>query len=46
MKHFYAGTFINREDLKSVGIEYPVKLEYYKTKTNEETTRRNHWWRI
>ena len=37
MKHFYAGTFINREDLKSVGIEYPVKLEYYKTKTNEET---------
>lgn len=31
MKHFYAGTFINREDLKSVGIEYPIKLEYYKT---------------
>lgn len=32
MKHFYAGTFINRQDLKSVGIEYPIKLEYYKTK--------------
>ncbi len=31
MKHFYAGTFINREDLKRVGIEYPIKLEYYKT---------------
>lgn len=36
MKHFYAGTFINRDDLKSVGIEYPVKLEYYKTKSNRE----------
>lgn len=32
MKHFYAGTFINRQDLKNVGIEYPIKLEYYKTK--------------
>lgn len=36
MKNFYAGTFINRDDLKSVGIEYPVKLEYYKTKPNIE----------
>lgn len=32
MKHFYAGTFINRKDLKSIGIEYPIKLEYYKTR--------------
>lgn len=38
MKHFYAGTFINRDDLKSIGIEYPVKLEYYKTKPNIEVT--------
>lgn len=36
MKHFYAGTFINRDDLKSIGIEYPVKLEYYKTLPNNE----------
>ena len=36
MKHFYAGTFINRGDLRKVGIEYPIKLEYYRTKTNEE----------
>lgn len=36
MKHFYAGTFINRDDLKSIGIEYPVKLEYYKTVPNNE----------
>lgn len=34
MKHFYAGTFINRDDLKSIGIEYPIKLEYYKTRPN------------
>ena len=34
MKRFYAGTFINYDDLKSIGIEYPIKLEYYKTKTN------------
>lgn len=32
MRHFYAGTFINRDDLRNVGIEYPIKLEYYKTK--------------
>ena len=36
MKHFYAGTFINRNDLKSIGIEYPIKLEYYKIKPNIE----------
>lgn len=39
MKHFYAGTFINREDLKSVGIEYPIKLEYYKTKPSIDMVR-------
>ena len=36
MKHFYAGTFMNREELKNVGIDYPIKLEYYKTKELEE----------
>ena len=36
MKHFYAGTFINRDDLKKVGIEYPIKLEYYKTKSQDD----------
>ena len=39
MKHFYAGTFINRDDLKSIGIEYPIKLEYYKTRPNIEVTK-------
>ncbi len=32
MKHFYAGTFMNQEDLRGIGIEYPVKLDYYKIK--------------
>ena len=34
MKHFYAGTFMNREDLVNIGVDYPVKLEYYKTEPN------------
>lgn len=38
MRHFYAGTFINRKDLKKVGIEYPIKLEYYKTKIDHNIT--------
>ena len=42
MRHFFAGTFINHKDLESVGIDYPIKLEYYKTssshnKANNET---------
>ena len=35
MKRFYAGTFINREELRKVGIDYPIKLEYYKTNQSE-----------
>ena len=34
MKHFYAGTFMNREDLGNIGVDYPVKLEYYKREPN------------
>lgn len=36
MKHFYAGTFINKKDLENMGVSYPVKLEYYKTEPNVE----------
>lgn len=36
MKEFYGGVFIEREKLISSGIEYPIKLEYYKTKNVEE----------
>lgn len=35
MKHFYAGTFINRDDLKKIGVNYPIKLDYYKIKSNQ-----------
>lgn len=32
MKKFYGGIFMNKDKLKKVGILYPVKIEYYKTK--------------
>jgi len=38
MKKFYAGAFLDRNYLKTMGIEYPVKLEYYKTRSNNEKT--------
>lgn len=38
MKNFYAGTFMNREELGKVGIFYPIKLEYYKV-TEEKAGR-------
>ncbi len=31
MKTFYGDTYINKEDLKEIGINYPIKIEYYKT---------------
>ena len=27
---------MSREELANIGVEYPIKLEYYKTQTNEE----------
>ena len=36
MKHFYGGTFMNQDELKSIGVEYPVKLEYYKTNNENQ----------
>ena len=30
---------MNREELKNIGVEYPIKLEYYKTQTNEENVK-------
>lgn len=35
MKRFYGGSFIEKELLKEEGINYPIKLEYYK-QINEE----------
>lgn len=30
MKSFYGGTFLRKEELEKEGIDYPIKLEYYK----------------
>ena len=27
---------MNREELQKIGVKYPIKLDYYKTKTNIE----------
>lgn len=27
---------MSRDELANIGVEYPIKLEYYKTQTNEE----------
>ncbi len=35
MKIFFGGIFMNRDKLKEVGINYPIKLEYYKIINDE-----------
>jgi len=35
LKDFFGSIFINQEELKEAGIEYPIKVEYYKI-TNED----------
>lgn len=35
MKNFFGSIFINRDKLREAGIEYPIKVEYYKI-TDEE----------
>ena len=30
---------MSREELANIGVKYPIKLEYYKTQTNEEDVR-------
>lgn len=34
MKNFFGSIFINRDKLREAGIEYPIKVEYYRI-TNE-----------
>ena len=36
MKTFYGGLFIKKEELAQAGINYPIKLEYYKTVQSDE----------
>ena len=38
MKNFFGSIFINRDELREAGIEYPIKVEYYKI-TNEIPSR-------
>lgn len=40
MRTFFGGKFIEKEKLLEAGINYPIKLEYYK-KINEEQFTRN-----
>ena len=35
MKTFFDGVFISRDKLEEEGIEYPIKLEYFKTSGEE-----------
>ena len=36
VKTFFDGVFMNKEQLEEEGIEYPIKLEYYKTSIDEK----------
>lgn len=37
MRTLYGDTYINEEELRKIGINYPIKLEYYKTYRNKST---------
>ena len=39
MRYFFGCTFMSRDELADIGVKYPIKLEYYKTQTNEEDLR-------
>ncbi len=40
MKIFYGGSFLNKEELREVGVTYPIKLEYFKI-IGEENLKEN-----
>ena len=41
MKNFFGSIFINRDRLKEAGINYPIKVEYYKIINEEEKIKQN-----
>ena len=41
MNIFFGGTFIKKEDLQEAGIDYPIKLEYYKIINEDEFIKNN-----
>ena len=41
LKNFYGSIFINRDKLLEAGINYPIKVEYYKIINEEKETKLN-----
>ena len=41
MKSFFGSIFINRDELREAGIDYPIKVEYYKITNEEEKIKEN-----
>ena len=41
MKNFFGSIFINRDELRESGIDYPIKVEYYKITNEEEKIKEN-----
>lgn len=42
MKTFFGSIFIEKERLQEAGVEYPIKLEYYKIINEDEFINRNN----
>ena len=41
VKNFFGSIFINRDKLEEAGIDYPIKVEYYKITNEEEKIKEN-----
>ena len=41
MKNFFGSIFMNRDELREAGIDYPIKVEYYKIINEEEKIKEN-----
>ena len=41
MKNFFGSIFINRDELREAGIDYPIKVEYYKITNEQEKIKQN-----
>ena len=41
VKNFFGSIFINRDKLREAGIDYPIKVEYYKIINEEEKIKEN-----
>ena len=41
LKNFFGSIFLNRNELEEAGINYPIKVEYYKITNEEEKIKEN-----